>query len=260
MSLVKVTAKERNGAPFAKDILIDLSRITEPIVENTGNDVVISLNETPRLKDVVNQGNNNVQYVLDIDLANFINLSTIEMFSGTVVLREGREPIDTLVGFFIDKIVGVMTAAPGGTEFFYESKGGHDPVKYLISDTPTGVSAKLLWPYVAGKPKKYAASLTQVLVDVPPVDVGITDTLKIGTPSVWDYTSPGVYTLTSEGTFVDADKIHVYFGKGQSDFPEITWAVTDVDTLTFTVVDPQSAYAAANDLLHKMAISIEVHE
>lgn len=135
MSSVKVTANLRNNKAFVKDMLIDLSRITEPAYENIGNETIILLNETPRLQDGVNQGNNNVQYVLDEDLATFVALAPTEMFIGTVVSRDGRVPVVSSLVFFLDKIVGRIVEDPAGSRFFYEEKGGTSPTEFIVTQT-----------------------------------------------------------------------------------------------------------------------------
>lgn len=143
MNLIKVTSKQRNGKAFAKDLLIDLNRITEPAFENSSNETVITLNETPSLKDVVNQGSNNVQYILNETLAAFVALSPANMFIGNVLKREGRKPVISQSVFFDRKIVGRIVEDPLGTKFLYQEKGGTTPIEYIISETIAAIQALL---------------------------------------------------------------------------------------------------------------------
>lgn len=143
MSLVKVTSKQRSGKPFAKDLLVDLSRITVPVFENISNDSVIVLNENFGLQNTVNQGNNNVQYIIDEDLATFIGLKTTEIFSGTVVERDGKSPVVTDMAFIASRIVGKIEEDPSGSKFLYEEQGGVTPIEYIVSETVSAINIAL---------------------------------------------------------------------------------------------------------------------
>lgn len=143
MSLVKVTSKLRNGKAFAKDVLIDLSRITEPVFENVDNNCVITLNETPRLHGHVNQGINNVQYIIQETLVQFIALKTTEIFLGTVEKRDGKTPVVTTSSFITDNIVGKIEEDSLGSKFLYEEQGGVVPVEYIVSQTISDINTAL---------------------------------------------------------------------------------------------------------------------
>lgn len=144
MSLIKVTSKQRDGKDFAKDLLVDLSRVAEPAFENISNETIISLNETQSLQNHVNQGNNNVQYILNETLAAFVALAPTRMFVATVVSREGRTPVVTTSVFFIDNIPGSILEDPLGSKFFYEEQGGMVPVEYIVSEDIATINTALL--------------------------------------------------------------------------------------------------------------------
>ena len=143
MSLVKVTSNTRNGTAYANDMLVNLSRITEPVIENISNETIISLRETPNLQNHVNQGNNKVEYILDETLAAFTALKTTEMFPATVVSRDGKIPVETNVTFIIENIVGLILEDPAGSKFLYEEEGGLVPIEYIVSNTITAINLAL---------------------------------------------------------------------------------------------------------------------
>jgi len=140
MSLVKVTANLRNGKAYAKDMLINLERITEPVIENLGGEAIVSLSETPQLQNGVNQGNNKVQYVLDESLAVFTALANKEMFTGTVVLRDSRTPVVSSQTFIVKNVVGKIVEDTLGCKFLYEEEGGLVPVEYILSETIAAIA------------------------------------------------------------------------------------------------------------------------
>jgi len=144
MSLVKVTSKERNGKPYAKDMLVDINRITDPVIENSGADSIINLGETPNLHKHVNQGNNINQYIIDEDLLTFTALKSKEMFIGSVVSREDRVPVALTMTFIVKNVVGKIVEHPSGSEFLYEEEGGSVPVKYILSETIAAIAALLV--------------------------------------------------------------------------------------------------------------------
>lgn len=143
MSLVKVTTKQRNGRAYAKDVLINLQNVSEPVIENSSNEAIVVVDESTKLQSSISQGNNNVQYILNEDLAAFVALATTEMFSGTVVKREGREPVVGTQVFIVSNIVGIIAADPLGSKFLYEEEGGNIPVEYIVSETIADINTAL---------------------------------------------------------------------------------------------------------------------
>jgi len=144
MSLVKVTSKERNGVEFIKKLLIDTARVSEPIIENLSGEAIVEINETPKLQNTVNQGNNNVQYVLNESVADFVSAAGTSMFAGTVVTREGRAPSVANFGFVAERVVGRITEHPSGSVFLYEEEGGLLPIEYVVSESINELTASLV--------------------------------------------------------------------------------------------------------------------
>jgi len=143
MNLVKVTANQRSGKAYAKDMLINLDKVAEPIIENTSNNAIVVIDESTKLQSAISQGNNNVQYILDESLAVFVGLSSNLMFVGTVVKRNNRNPVVVSQGFITKNIVGTIVDTPDGSEFLYEEEGGSTPVKYVVSESIADIETAL---------------------------------------------------------------------------------------------------------------------
>ena len=143
MSLIKLTSKQRNGKTYQKDVLINLDRVAEPIIENVSNDSIISLNETPSLQNHVNQGANKVQYIVDEDMATIVALSNKEMFVGTILSRNGKSPVESSVIFIVKNITGKIEEDTLGCRFLYEEEGDPNPVEYILSETITDIATAL---------------------------------------------------------------------------------------------------------------------
>ena len=139
MSLVKLTAKTRNGKSYTKDILIDLKKVAEPIFENISNDCIISLVDTPDIFNHVNKGNNKVQYVVEETLAQVVALEETEMFIGTVLSRDSRSSVNSSMIFILSKINGLITEDVLGSRFLYQEEGSLSPIEYVVAETPTQI-------------------------------------------------------------------------------------------------------------------------
>ena len=189
MNLVKVTSKLRNGKAFAKDLLIDLDRITEPVYENISNESVISLNETPSLKNHVNQGLNKVQYVINETLAELVDLVSDQIFIGTVIERNGRKPLIGQQAFIAANMVGSISEDPSGSSFQYEEEGDLLPVTYLISEDIDTINESLTSSQVPYK--SYVATLAQTGTNAPVAAVQV-DEIGLG---AWQYFGVGLYAI-----------------------------------------------------------------
>lgn len=143
MSLIKVTANERNGKAYAKDVLINLNSIAQPVIANNGGKAIVVLDESSKLQSQVSRGNDNVQYILDEDIPAFVALASTEMFVGTVFTREGRDPVVGSQVFIIENIVGLIKDHPKGVEFLYEEEGGSIPVEYVLTETIADIDTAL---------------------------------------------------------------------------------------------------------------------
>ncbi len=141
MSLVKVFAITRDGKPFAKDIIIDLTSIAEPAFENISGNTTVSLSESS--KNVVGLFTNKVKYVLLENLATFVSLSLNSMFIGTVLSRKGNNPLLPVAAFFIDNVLGKIEADSLGSRFLYEEDGSSVPVEYVISEDVSEISTSI---------------------------------------------------------------------------------------------------------------------
>jgi len=146
MSLIKVTSKQRNGKAYAKDILIDLEKVAEPIIENVSNDCIISLVETPDVFNGTNKGNNKVQYIVDETLTDIVALSNTEMFIGTIVKRDGRNAVNSSSIFILKKVNGLIAEDALGSRFLYQEEGSLVPVEYIVSETPTQIETATALP------------------------------------------------------------------------------------------------------------------
>ena len=152
MSLVKLSAKTRNGKPYVKDVLIDLKKVAEPIFENISNDCIISLVDTPELFNGVNRGNNKVQYVVDETLAQIVVLEETEMFIGTVLSRDGRASLNTSMIFIVSKVNSLIAEDTLGSKFLYQEEGSLTPIEYIVSETPTQIMTAIteIYPGIEG--------------------------------------------------------------------------------------------------------------
>lgn len=139
MSLVKLSAKTRNGKPYVKDILIDLKKVAEPIFENIANDCIVSLVDTPEFFNNVNRGNNKVQYVVDETLVQIAALEETEMFIGTVLSRDGRPSLNSSMIFIVSKVNSLIAKDTLGSKFLYQEEGSLTPIEYIVSQTPTQI-------------------------------------------------------------------------------------------------------------------------
>jgi len=271
MSLVKVTSKLRNGSPYVKDMLIDLSRITEPAFENVSNEVIILLNETQRLNDGVNQGNNNVQYVLSLDLDEFVALSRSEMILVNILSRDGRNPVVSRAIFFNDKMVGGMFQVTGGTQFLYEEQGGSTPVTYVVSETISAISS-------ATSPTptpifRYKAVVEQSGIDNAPIVVPNFDTSHgeaieetIQGDISFSYVSPGEYEMISaSGVFGNEPNMVSIISKTKKEEPiprghiEVVCRYFSPTVITIKTYKG-GALAYENDLLDQAIIKVEVYK
>ena len=164
MSLVKLTAKTRNGKSYAKDILIDLKKVAEPIFQNTSNDCIISLVDTPDIFNHVNKGNNKVQYVVDETLVQIAALEETEMFIGTVLSRDGRASVNLSMIFILDKVNGLIAEDYFGSRFLYREEGALVPIEYVVSETPYEImlaTTEADFVTLNSEPLEYDALLSQ---------------------------------------------------------------------------------------------------
>jgi len=143
MSLIKLTTNQRNGKAYAKEVLINLDNIAQPVIENSSNEVIVVLDESTSLRGKVSQGSNNVQYIFDEDIAAFVALAPAEIFIGTVISRDERNPVVTSQAFIVSNIVGLIKETPSGSEFLYDEDGGSVPVKYVVSETIADIDTAL---------------------------------------------------------------------------------------------------------------------
>ena len=142
--LVKLTQIERNGVEIASELmLIDTTVINRPMVQNSLNKTVLSVQESI-MEARQSESNNSVQYIVDEDLATVAGLST-DMFVATVVTRDSREPVpgfSSLV-FVASRVVGGIRAEGSGSKFFYHEDGGNLPVEYIVSEDINTIEASL---------------------------------------------------------------------------------------------------------------------
>lgn len=258
MSLVKVTTKERNGIPYVKDVLIDLGRIVEPIIENVSNDVIISLNETSNLQGITNHTENNVQYVIDETLASFIALSPVSMFIGTVISIDGRDPVNSSAGFIVEKIIGALSSHPSGSSFFYQEDGLLIPLQYIVSQTPLQIISLLAPPIIPTSPfSVYSALLSQSGVTAP---VAIILENQLSGPIVFTYDGIGLYTGTLTGAF-PANKTFILDGVATDGDLDTTYTFNcvriDDDTIGIGVLDT-TGNGLTNDALSNTALEIKI--
>ncbi len=135
MSLIKLTALQREGRTFAKDMLIDISDISRPMIENISNNSVVYLQEGMPPYDNYNESNGEVQYIFTETLAVLTALANKEMFTGTVVFVDGRSPIENTLTFVLADIVGAIVEDPSGSKFLYKEGVNVSPVEYVVSQT-----------------------------------------------------------------------------------------------------------------------------
>ena len=142
--LVKLTQIERNGVEIASELmLIDTTVINRPMVQNSLNKTVLSVQESI-MEARQSESNNSVQYIVDEDLATVAGLST-DMFVATVVTRDAREPVPgfSSLGFVASRGVGGIRAEGSGSKFFYHEDGGNLPVEYIVSEDINTIEASL---------------------------------------------------------------------------------------------------------------------
>ena len=139
MSLVKVTSKLRDGKAYVKDLLVDLEKLTQPVSENISGEAIIMIDESPGIQAGVTV----VQYIINESLAQFLALNTKEAFSGTVVSRDGRDPLIVNSVFLIKNIIGKIESHASGSSFTYAEEGGYSPVEYVISETVGNINTAL---------------------------------------------------------------------------------------------------------------------
>lgn len=140
-TFIQLTGLTKNGKPFAKNVLIDINNVIEPMYENvSGNAVLVVDTElafTPEYKG-------RPDYIeVDQDLA-AIDLLTDEVFRGTVDLIDGREPRTPSDLLFVkSRVVGVIEAeSPGGRSIFrYQEVGKKSPTLYVIRETLAAINA-----------------------------------------------------------------------------------------------------------------------
>ena len=138
MSLIKVTAKTRNGKAFAKEVLIDLDRVTEPLFEQS-TDTVIYVSEGNDYHNIRSQNATIVEYVVDERVTDIAFLAPSEVFQGSVVTRDGRKPVNTKLGFIYSNFSGVAVPEGAGSKFLYQEQGGYDSVEYIITQDITAI-------------------------------------------------------------------------------------------------------------------------
>lgn len=124
-------------------MLLDVNDINKPMVENTVNDTIISVQESI-VKERQGEAVNSVQYVVDEDLATVLGLSD-QLFPATVVSRNDKNPVvgGVNLGFVVGKIVGPIQPEGSGSVFFYQEDGDFLPVKYVVQEDINTIEASL---------------------------------------------------------------------------------------------------------------------
>lgn len=140
-TFIQLTAKTKNGLPFAKEILVDINNVIEPIWENAGiNSMIVVDTElafTPEYKGRPDK----IEVAQDLAA---IDALTDEVFRGTVDTIDGRAPRTPSDLLFIkSKVVGVTEEeTPGGRSIFrYQEVGKKSPTEYVIRETLAVINA-----------------------------------------------------------------------------------------------------------------------
>lgn len=144
MGVINVTQIERNGKAIASEkMLVEVAVIGAPLLQNSGSKTIIPVQENI-VKSRTEEVPVPVQYIVDEDLATVVGLSN-EIFSATIVSREGREPVvgATTLGFIVGRVVGAVRADSAGSKFYYYEDGAVSPVEYVVSETPDVIQASL---------------------------------------------------------------------------------------------------------------------
>lgn len=133
-TFIQLTALERNGKPFAKNILVDVNKITLPVVENFSGNSIIEVDAD--ISYSPEYFGNRDKFVVDEDL-DAINALTSEVFKGTIITKNGEEDLIPEALFVKSKIVGVVEAVtPGGnSQFGYRVMAQKSPEFYVVSET-----------------------------------------------------------------------------------------------------------------------------
>lgn len=145
MGFIKVTQIERSGVAISpgEEMLLDVSTINTPLVENVSGDTIMTVQEAI-MEARQAEPNNTVRYVVDENLVAVAALST-DIFIATIVTRNQREPVlgtDTL-GFVASRIVGPIKAEGSGSKFFYYEDGAHQATEYVVAEDVSTIQLSL---------------------------------------------------------------------------------------------------------------------
>ena len=136
---IQLTALKRNDLDFASEILVDVNKIVNPVIENVSNNSLIEVEADNSYSD--DNFRNNEKYEVDQDLV-AIDALTDEVFIGTVVTEDGRSPISTTQLFVRSKIVGTIreVTAGGNSVFDYKQMSMKSPVTFVVTENLAAIN------------------------------------------------------------------------------------------------------------------------
>jgi len=184
MALIELTSEERNGKAYAKTILLNTDTIAVPIRE-VGGKSYIGVNES--IVSGRPYGNLDiVYYLVTEDLATVVALS-YDLFSATVITRDGRTPstgYNDLI-FRLDRVVGNIAAEGTGSKFMYHEDNGTVPIEFMVAEAPSAIISQVTIPVIppVDTVKRYKALLSQLA----PIASQTSGTVAIG--SIWTITT-----------------------------------------------------------------------
>lgn len=140
-TFIQLTALTKNGKPFAKEVLIDINNVIEPMWENANSNAMLVVDTelafTPEYKGRPDK------IEVDQDLT-AVDALTDEVFRGTVDLIDGRAPKTPSDLLFVkSRVVGVIEEeTPGGRSIFrYQEVGKKSPTEYVIREDLAAINA-----------------------------------------------------------------------------------------------------------------------
>lgn len=137
-TFIKLTAVTREGRPFAKEILVDVNKIVEPIIENANNQSIIVLDEDNYYSN--EYFGNHVKFVVSQRMSS-IDLLTNEVFAGTIVTKNGKASEIASALFVKSKVVGPVCPVALGSEFGYRVMASKSPDLYVVSQSLNTINA-----------------------------------------------------------------------------------------------------------------------
>ena len=140
-TFIQLTALTKNGKPFAKEVLVDVNKINEPIYENVGSNSILVVDTDLAFTPEYSGRPDKIE--VDQDLT-AIDLLTDEVFRGTVITIDNRTPKTPSDLLFIkSRVVGVIEAVtPGGnSKFLYKTVGKKSPTAYEITQNLAAINA-----------------------------------------------------------------------------------------------------------------------